>query len=57
MNPSQTSGTSTTTSTMSTTPSTTVHYSSNTVPTVHREAHRSHTVFCSNNFGGISHQN
>ena len=45
MNASQTSVTSTTTSTMSTTPSTTVHYSSNTVPTVHREAHRSHTVF------------
>ena len=30
---------------MSTTPSTRVHHSSNTVPTVHKEAHRSHTVF------------
>ena len=45
MNASQTSVTSTTTSTMSTTPSTTGHYSSNTVSTVHRETHRSHTVF------------
>ena len=45
MNASQTSVTSTTTSTISTTPSTTVHYSSNTVPTLPREAHRSHTVF------------
>ena len=53
MNASETSGISTTSitspistpSTSSTTPSTTVHYSSNTVPTVSREAHRSHTVF------------
>ena len=46
MNASQTSMTSTTTSsTLSTTPSTTVHYSSHTVPTVSREAHRTHTVF------------
>ena len=42
MNASQTSVISTITSTISKTPSTTVHYSSNTVP---REAHRSHTVF------------
>ena len=49
MNTSQTSVTSTTsstsTSTISTTPSTTVHCSSHTVPTVTREAHRMHTVF------------
>ena len=49
MNASQTSMTSTTTtsitSPISTTPSTTVHYSSHTVPTVPREAHRSLTVF------------
>ena len=53
MNASETSGISTTSitssistpSASSTTPSTTVHYSSNTVPTVPREAHRSHTVF------------
>ena len=47
MNASQTSVTSTTssTSTISTTPSTTVHCSSHTVPTVSREAHRTHTVF------------
>ena len=44
INASQTSVTSTTSST-STTPSTSVHYSSNTVPTIAREAHRSHTVF------------
>ena len=44
MNASQTSMTSTTSST-STTPSTTVHCSSHTVPTVTREAHRTHTVF------------
>ena len=44
MNISKTSVTSTTSST-STTPSTTVHCSSNTVPTVPREAHRTHTVF------------
>ena len=44
MNTSHTSVTSTTSST-STTPSTSVHYSSNTVPTIAREAHRSHTVF------------
>ena len=43
MNASQTSVTSTTSST-STTP-TTVHCSSNTVPTVPREAHKTHTVF------------
>ena len=34
-----------TTSSTSITPSTSVHYSSNTVPTIAREAHRSHTVF------------
>ena len=34
-----------TTSSTSTTASTSVHYSSNTVPTIAREAHRSHTVF------------
>ena len=47
MNASQTSVTSTTssTSTISTRPSTTVHCSSHTVPTVTREAHRTHTVF------------
>ena len=47
MNASQTSMTSTTsiTSTISTTPSPTVHYNSHTVPTVSREAHRTHTVF------------
>ena len=44
MNASQTSVTSTTFST-STTPSTTVHCNSNTVPTIAREAHRTHTVF------------
>ena len=44
MNTIQTSVTSTTSST-STTPSTSVHYSSNTFPTIAREAHRSHTVF------------
>ena len=44
MNTSQTSVPSTTSST-STTPSTSVHYSSNTVPTIARESHRSHTVF------------
>ena len=44
MNASQTCMTSTT-STTSTKPSTTVHCSSNTVPTVPREAHRTHTVF------------
>ena len=44
MNASQTSMTSTTSSTISTTP-TTVHCSSHTVPTVTREAHRTHTVF------------
>ena len=42
INASQTSVTSTTSST-STTPSTSVHYNSNTVPTIAREAHRSHT--------------
>ena len=47
MTASQTSMTSisTTSSTLSTTPSTTVHCSSHTVPTVPREAHRTHTVF------------
>ena len=47
MNASQTSVTSTTslTSTISTTPSTTVHCSSHKVPTVTREAHRTHIVF------------
>ena len=44
MNASQTSVPSTISST-STTPSTSVHYSSNTAPTIAREAHRSHTVF------------
>ena len=49
MNAGQTSVTSTTsiTSAISTTPSTTVHCSSHTVPTVSREAHRTHTVFAS----------
>ena len=47
MNASQTSVTSTTssTSTISTTPSTTVHCSSHTFPTIPREGHRTHTVF------------
>ena len=45
MNTSQTSPMTSTTSSTSTTPSTSVHYSSNTVPTIAREAHRSHTVF------------
>ena len=44
MNASQTSMTSTTSSIIST-PPTTVQYSSHTVPTVTREAHRTHTVF------------
>ena len=41
----QTSTVTSTTSSTSTTPSTSVNYSSNTVPTIAREAHRSHTVF------------
>ena len=45
MNTNQTSTMTSTTSSTSTTPSTSVHYSSNTVPTIAREAHRSHTVF------------
>ena len=47
MNTTQTSVTSTTssTSTISTTPSTTVHCSSHTVPTVSREGHRTNIVF------------
>ena len=54
MNTTQTSVTSTTslTSTTSTTPSTTVHCSSHAA--VSREAHKTHTVFCSYCFGGIS---
>ena len=45
MNASQTSTMTSTRSSISTTPSTSVHYSSNAVPTIAREAHRSHTVF------------
>ena len=45
MNTNQTSTMTSTTSSPSTTPSTSVHYSSNTFPTIAREAHRSHTVF------------
>ena len=45
MNTNQISTMTSTTSSTSTTPSTSVHYSSNTVPTMVKEAHRSHTVF------------